>query len=260
MLRIVGLVFAVIAVANGVTVTDSNVFMDTVLSQRVPALIRTTPSLYPAAQIPFHSFKIKKTGLGIRDLKVNLTEGAVKGLDTLVRRVGDCNRPIQVAGNTSITCTLDLSGLNVTYTAQATANPGKDGSVRTFLVEQITLSASYDSNLDLNIERSRAFRSEVRNYTNAELYKILYGSYLTVLNQACKLQQCLGVKCTSSAHAQGSKNDGRRKPRRGDHERSRNRHCRSRFTPFVAYSVPAALCRRTYDASGACSAAEHRLR
>uniref|UniRef100_A0A0K8RFJ0 Putative salivary protein antigen p23 n=1 Tax=Ixodes ricinus TaxID=34613 RepID=A0A0K8RFJ0_IXORI len=235
MLRIVGLVFVVIAVetakaqryedvrdflgllendgtkANGVTVTDSNVFVDTVLSQRVPAIIRTTPSLYPAAQIPFHNFKIKKTGLGIRDLKVNLTEGAVRGLDTLVRRVGDCNRPIQVAGNTSITCTLDLSGLNVTYTAQtkgdnvlstrktiwvhvavrnttarfeATANPGKDGSVRTFLVEQITLSASYDSNLDLNQERSRAFRSEVRNYTNAELYKILYGSYLTVLNQA----------------------------------------------------------------------------
>uniref|UniRef100_A0A090XDD5 Secreted protein n=1 Tax=Ixodes ricinus TaxID=34613 RepID=A0A090XDD5_IXORI len=143
MLRIVGLVFVVIAVetakaqryedvrdflgllendgtkANGVTVTDSNVFVDTVLSQRVPAIIRTTPSLYPAAQIPFHNFKIKKTGLGIRDLKVNLTEGAVRGAGTPWSDAsGDCNRPTQVAGNTSITCTLDLSGLNVTYTAQ----------------------------------------------------------------------------------------------------------------------------------------------
>ncbi|CAN8011135.1 unnamed protein product [Ixodes pacificus] len=131
---------------------------------------------------------IKKTGLGIRDLKVNLTEGAVRGLDTLVRRVGDCNRPIQTKGDnvlsTRKTIWVHVAVRNTTARFEATANPGKDGSVRTFLVEQITLSASYDSNLDLNIERSRAFRSEVRNYTNAELYKILYGSYLTVLNQA----------------------------------------------------------------------------
>ncbi|CAN7988714.1 unnamed protein product [Ixodes hexagonus] len=185
--------------------------MDTVLSQRVPEQIRKTSSLHPAASIPFHNFKIKKTGLGVRDLKVNLTEGAVTGLATGIRRVGDCNRPVQVAGNTSITCTLDLRGLNVTYTAQtkgdnvlstrktiwvrvdvrnatarieATASPGKDGSVRTFLVEDFSLRTSYDSNLDLNAERSKAFRDTVRDYTRTELFRILYGDYLAVLNQA----------------------------------------------------------------------------
>ncbi|EEC07004.1 secreted protein, putative [Ixodes scapularis] len=110
--------FCGLFLGKGATVSDSNFFMDTVLEVHLPGLIRQNPSLYPETLIHTHSFEILSDDCLVRDLKVNLTEGAVKGLDVATSRLGTCGQPFDVWGTTTIFCYLELSGLQVTYTAK----------------------------------------------------------------------------------------------------------------------------------------------
>uniref|UniRef100_G3MRY7 Salivary secreted protein n=1 Tax=Amblyomma maculatum TaxID=34609 RepID=G3MRY7_AMBMU len=191
-------------------VNEANDFIDVVLLQRMPMLIRDTPGLYPTAPLPPFTFKVYKTAITNRDLKVNVTRGGIKNFDTAVRRVGDCD-PKVVAGNTSVTCVISFDGIasdmvavtkgdnllgtikdvgvqavvyNTTGTMEVTAARNRPGFVRTFFVEHVKLEVTPGDNLDLNAVRMSNFKSYIANYLREELYLNLYGNYQTLLNYA----------------------------------------------------------------------------
>lgn len=193
------------------TVREANDFIDVVLLQRMPELVRATPGLYPTAPLPPFSFKVYKTAITNRDLKVNVTEGGFKNFDTSVHRVGDCN-PMLVAGNTSITCTLKFDGIaadlvavtkgdnifgvvktvyvealvyNTTGRFEVTAAPNRPGYVRTFYVDDVKFDIKHSDNLDLNQVRMRNFESFIAEKLTEEFYMNLYGNYRILLNHAC---------------------------------------------------------------------------
>ncbi|XP_077516417.1 salivary anticoagulant protein P23-like isoform X2 [Amblyomma americanum] len=205
------LLLCVVAYVGGSnSVNEANDFIDVVILQRMPSLIRETPGLYPTAPLPPFAFKVYKTAITNRDLKVNVTRGGIKNFDTSVQRVGNCD-PKVVAGNTSVTCMLSFDGIttdlvavtkgdnligtvkevdvqavvyNTTGMFEVTAAPNRPGFVRTFFVEHIKLAVTPGSNLDLNAIRMSNFKSYIANYLREELYLNLYGNYQTLLNYA----------------------------------------------------------------------------
>uniref|UniRef100_V5IDJ4 Putative neural cell adhesion molecule l1 n=1 Tax=Ixodes ricinus TaxID=34613 RepID=V5IDJ4_IXORI len=74
------------------TVQDPNTFVDTVLNEKLPLLIRDSPTLFPVVRIPDFNFVVAKNAFTNLDLYANLTEGAIQGLDTAAKRMGDCPR------------------------------------------------------------------------------------------------------------------------------------------------------------------------
>uniref|UniRef100_A0A6M2E1L8 Putative conserved secreted protein n=1 Tax=Amblyomma tuberculatum TaxID=48802 RepID=A0A6M2E1L8_9ACAR len=72
---------------------DSNAFMDQILLQKMPQLVRSNSRLFPNVTIPEFKFKVESTRGLNRDLKVKMKEGAVRGFDTGVHRTTDCNPP-----------------------------------------------------------------------------------------------------------------------------------------------------------------------
>ncbi|KAK8779347.1 hypothetical protein V5799_019322 [Amblyomma americanum] len=201
----------VVACASAAIVMDSNVFMDSVLQQKMPSLVRGNTKLYPFAPIPDFHFKIKSTGLLNRDLKVNITEGAVRHLDTAPHRIGNCKPPVLVGGKTVVSCDLDLKGVNTTFVAktkgdnlvgtvksiwvqvnatraladfEAAALPGKDASVETFRIRELELKTKYDKALSLSDDRKKDFRKEIEKKVQTTLYEIIYNEYKRVLERA----------------------------------------------------------------------------
>ncbi|XP_075537917.1 salivary anticoagulant protein P23-like isoform X2 [Dermacentor variabilis] len=190
--------------------SQANDFIDVVLLQRMPVLIRETPGLFPAAPLPPYDFKVYKTSITNRDLKVNVTRGGLRNFDTAVIRVGDCI-PALVAGNTSVSCTLSFDGIlaelvtvtkgdnllgivksvdvealvyNTTGRLEVTAAPNRPGFVRTLFVESVNFDVRPGSNLDLNEVRMSNFKSYIANFLREELYMNIYGNYQTLLNHA----------------------------------------------------------------------------
>ncbi|KAH8038752.1 hypothetical protein HPB51_002896 [Rhipicephalus microplus] len=190
--------------ASAATIMDSNVFMDTVLTQKMPSLVRGNTKLYPFSSIPDFHFKIKSTGLFNRDLKVNATEGAIRHLDTAPHRKGSCQPPVLVGGKTTVACELDLSGINTTFLAktkgdnlagtiksiwvnvnatkvltdfEAAALPGKDASVQTFRIKELELKTKYDKSLSLGDDRKKDFRKEFEKKVQTSLYEVIYNEY-----------------------------------------------------------------------------------
>uniref|UniRef100_L7MBL5 Putative amblyomma 40-33 family member n=1 Tax=Rhipicephalus pulchellus TaxID=72859 RepID=L7MBL5_RHIPC len=193
------------------SVNQANDFIDVVLLQRMPALIRETPGLFPAAPLPPHYFKVYKTSITNRDLKVNVTRGGIRNFDTAIHRVGDCI-PALVAGNTSVSCTLSFDGIlaelvavtkgdnllnivksvdvealvyNTTGRLEVTAAPNRPGFVRTLFVEGVNFDVRPGSNLDLNEVRMNNFKTHIANFLREELYMNIYGNYQILLNHAC---------------------------------------------------------------------------
>ncbi|XP_037510945.1 uncharacterized protein LOC119387583 isoform X2 [Rhipicephalus sanguineus] len=192
------------------SVNQANDFIDVVLLQRMPALIRETPGLFPAASLPPHYFKVYKTSITNRDLKVNVTRGGIRNFDTAIHRVGDCV-PALVAGNTSVSCTLSFDGIlaelvtvtkgdnllnivksvdvealvyNTTGRLEITAAPNRPGFVRTLFVEGVNFDVRPGANLDLNEVRMNNFKTNIANFLREELYMNIYGNYQILLNHA----------------------------------------------------------------------------
>ncbi|EEC06365.1 hypothetical protein IscW_ISCW004438 [Ixodes scapularis] len=57
-------VFAIVLVAyaHAATVQEANHFMDTVLNERLPPLVRASPLLFPVVGIPFFRFDLCEMG------------------------------------------------------------------------------------------------------------------------------------------------------------------------------------------------------
>ncbi|KAH7967548.1 hypothetical protein HPB49_025659 [Dermacentor silvarum] len=190
---------------------DSNAFMDQILLQKMPTLVRSNSRLYPNVTIPEFKFKVEATRGINRDLKVKMKEGAIRGFDTGVHRTTDCNPPAPVAFNVSISCVLDFNGIYTTFLAktegdnllgtekrvpvnvtvvdttgrfEATSSTGRAGIVRTFHIDRIRLRTTYGDNLHLNDARKTEFIRQIEEKVMAVLYDALYNDYMHLLNHA----------------------------------------------------------------------------
>ncbi|CAN8029744.1 unnamed protein product [Ixodes persulcatus] len=201
MLRLVTLLLAASTFGNGAAVNDFNDHADEAVGWHQPSAIRNKRSLHLEARIPSYEFEVESNGLFNDDLDVTLTNGAVRGLDDVTRRLGRC---------VGTTCLVDLRGLVISYIAQ-TQGDDLDGTLKHIWVKvrvtsaealfnmndirtreaslnsldigPISVSISYDNYLDLNSGRHKEFVQEVANYTGWELRKILRGSYLAALQE-----------------------------------------------------------------------------
>ncbi|CAN8029745.1 unnamed protein product [Ixodes persulcatus] len=199
MLRLVILFLAGSAFGNGATGNDFYDHVDEAVGWHLPSVIGNRHSLHLEARIPFHSFTVLSNGFFNVDLKVNLTDGAVRGLDDVTRRLKICVRPA---------CLVDLSGLLVSYIAQTRGDGGgrkhiwvkvrvtsapalfnmvdvraREASLNSLFIGPISVSTTYDTYLNLNPRRRKEFVEEVERYTRSELVKILRGSYLAALQE-----------------------------------------------------------------------------
>ncbi|CAN7990413.1 unnamed protein product, partial [Ixodes hexagonus] len=196
--------------AYGASVKDSNDFLDHVLLQKMPPLVRRTAKLYPNATIGEFKFTVERTGITNRELKVKMKQGAIRGFDTGVHRVGDCGPVAAIGFDASISCTVDFTGINATFMAKVEGDnllstdkrilvtvkvvdtvgrfeamsSGRLNKVRTFHIEKIRFNTNYDSHLNLNAARRTKFIEEVEKKVNHELYTLLYNDYLQLLNEA----------------------------------------------------------------------------
>ncbi|KAL1425095.1 hypothetical protein MTO96_019450 [Rhipicephalus appendiculatus] len=92
--------------------------LDTIFNENVPLVVKDSPRLFPYATIGDFSFTVPKNRFTNRDLTVNMTHGEVRGLDTALQRKEDCREPLFRDGQTVVSCSLAINGLNITFIAQ----------------------------------------------------------------------------------------------------------------------------------------------
>lgn len=211
MLKLCLLFLAAASYALSATVRDSNAYVDVIFNEKMPFLVRTSERLFPYAVIPDFRFKVYKNALTNRDLKVNMTRGEIHGLETALRRAGDCQAPYIRDGQTVIGCNLIVQGVNTTFAAlakgdtlvaiwksiwvnvvvrdtmaqfEAIAPPNRDGTLATFLLGDIKFDTTYDSDLSLNEGRRNSFKHEIENRVREELRQIFYNHYKDLLRRA----------------------------------------------------------------------------
>ncbi|XP_037562574.1 uncharacterized protein LOC119441965 [Dermacentor silvarum] len=209
------IIFAVIASASASTVQDSNAYMDLVLEQHLPRLVLGNHELYPGARIPDFHFKILKTGITNRDLKANISDGWIHGFDTGVHRLGNCEQPILLSGNTTVNCVLNMTGIGATLTATTkgdslvgtiktiwvnvtlkketvlrvavTAQHPKPASLMTFFMERLKLKTKYDDNLSLNDDREEQFEELIEEKVRDILISAIYNPYKAMFETAVQM-------------------------------------------------------------------------
>uniref|UniRef100_A0A6M2CSI2 Putative salivary secreted protein salivary gland overexpressed n=1 Tax=Rhipicephalus microplus TaxID=6941 RepID=A0A6M2CSI2_RHIMP len=197
-----------------VGISDANTFVDNIFKDNQPPRVRESPRLYPYATIGDFIFTVPKNRITNRDLTVNMTHGEVRGLDTALRRKGDCEVPFFHDGRTVVSCDLVIQGLNITFTslvkgdslmaswktiwvnvdvadsnvhfeAITPVGPGI-GILRAFHIVDITLDVTYDNNLSLNKGRSEKFKEEIATKVEKELRRIFF-EYKSLLPRSVEL-------------------------------------------------------------------------
>lgn len=203
---------AIVAYVSASSVSDANHFLDTVLGEKVPALIEDYQSLYPFATTLPSYFEIPSTNiLTNRALQVDVSHGEYRGFHDAVKRLGDCQAPVLRDGKTSIKCTLDFAGMTANYTTmtkgdnllatqktiwvravvvdttgqfEAVAEPGRNGSLQTFQIDNLKLQVTNDDNLKLNQRRQREFTRYFEEIVRIRLLDFFYDNYRRVLARA----------------------------------------------------------------------------
>uniref|UniRef100_A0A0K8R7U8 Putative cytotoxin-like protein n=1 Tax=Ixodes ricinus TaxID=34613 RepID=A0A0K8R7U8_IXORI len=205
------LFLGVLSCAQAATVIEANNFVDTVLQERLPLVVRQSPSLFPAAHIPVFSFVVPHNAITNRDLDVNMTEGMIHGLDTALRRMGDCQSRDVKDGFPSIQCTLDLNEVNTTFLAltrgdnvvrslkhiwvhavtvdsiarlEITGSQTRVASLRAFDVQNLHFVTTYDRELHLNTDRSRQFKEHVELKVKEALQDIMQNEIKVLLSRS----------------------------------------------------------------------------
>ncbi|XP_049270156.1 uncharacterized protein LOC119387586 [Rhipicephalus sanguineus] len=214
MLQFCILVLATVSYVSSTTVTDANAFVDTIINEDVPVLVKESPRLFPYATIEDFSFTVHQNRVTNRDLTVNMTRGKVRGLDTAVQRREDCEALFLRDGQTIVVCDLAIQGLDITFTSlvkgdnlvgiwktisvnvavtdgtiqfEAKVPTGhRGGTLRAFSIKDLHLYVTYDSNLSLNEERSQKFKEEVSAKVREELRHIL-AEYVSLVRRAVNL-------------------------------------------------------------------------
>lgn len=194
---------------GGNSVSQANDFVDTVLLQRMPTLIRET-FIQGHLSLPYHYFKVYKTSWTNRDLKVNVLSGRFRHFNTAVTRSDDCVLSM-VAGNVSVSCRLDVDGIvaelqtetkgdnlfattksvrvdarmsGMTGRLEVTSAMNQPAYLRTFIVENGYFDVTVGHNLELNSVRMSNFESNIRRYLGQQLQEKFYSYYETLLGHA----------------------------------------------------------------------------
>ncbi|XP_049269530.1 uncharacterized protein LOC119387591 [Rhipicephalus sanguineus] len=211
----ISVAFAVFSCASAGTIPEANAYIDTVLDHYLPPLVRSTRDLYPNVAIPDFRFKILKTGITNRDLKVNITDAGIHGFDEGIHRLGNCENPMLVDGNTTVNCVLNMTGIGATLTATTkgdtlvgtiktiwvnvtlkketvlkvsiTALPQRPPSLQTFFMENLKLKTKYDDNLSLNEDREDQFEDLIEEKVKDFLIIAVYNPYKAVFDRAVQL-------------------------------------------------------------------------
>ncbi|CAN7950116.1 unnamed protein product, partial [Ixodes pacificus] len=146
-----------------------------------------------------------------RDLEVEMTEGLIHGLETALRRSGDCQSRDVTDGFPSILCTLDFSNVNTTFLAltrgdnvvrslkhiwvhvftvdsiarlEITGSQTRAASLRAFDVQNVQFITTYDRELHLNTDRSRQFKEHVELKVKEALQDILQNEIKVLLSRS----------------------------------------------------------------------------
>ncbi|XP_075537915.1 salivary anticoagulant protein P23-like [Dermacentor variabilis] len=189
------------------SVSKANDFVDTVLLQRMPTLVRRYQGSFSLA--PYY-FKVYKTSWTNRDLKVYVNSGQFRNFDTSVRRVGDCVLAM-VAGNVSLSCALSIGGIaaelhtetkgdgllgiiksvrvealqyQTTGKVEVTAALNQPAFVRTLIVDNAGFEVTPGHNLELNSIRMRNFKSRMGAYLMEQMREKFYSNYEAILRHA----------------------------------------------------------------------------
>ncbi|KAL3243716.1 hypothetical protein MRX96_020103 [Rhipicephalus microplus] len=152
-----------------------------------------SPQLYPYATIEDFSFKVPNNRITNRELKVKMTRGEVRGLETALQRFGDCQVPLLRDEQTVIVCNLTMQGVNVTFSSLVDGDSLFSGW-KTIWVELWVrnLTGTYSStsrmtaNLSLNKGRLEKFKHEIKAKVKKELYP-MYSEYVSLLRRAVSL-------------------------------------------------------------------------
>ncbi|CAN8025403.1 unnamed protein product [Ixodes persulcatus] len=207
-----GLLFlGALGYAHAATVNEANNFVDTVLNERLQRAVRLSGSLFPFAPIPVFNFVVPNNATTNRDLDVEMTEGLIHGLDTALRRMGDCQSRNVNDGFPSILCTLDFSGVNTTFLAlttgddvagelklawvhvvtvdsiarlEITGSETRVASLQAFDVQNLQLITTYNRDLHLNTDRSRQFKEHVELKVKEALQDILKNELKVLLSRS----------------------------------------------------------------------------
>ncbi|KAL1442058.1 hypothetical protein MTO96_008066 [Rhipicephalus appendiculatus] len=170
---------ALIAVSWAGGAKDSNAFMDQILLQKMPNLVRSNSRLFPNVTIPEFKFKVESTRGLNRDLKVKMKEGAVRGFDTGIHRTTDCNPPVPVAFNVSVSCLLDFNGIYTTFVAK-TEGDNLLGTEKRVPVNVTVVDTTGRFEATSATGRAGVIEEKVM----AVLYDALYNDYMHLLNRA----------------------------------------------------------------------------
>ncbi|XP_037268409.2 salivary anticoagulant protein P23 [Rhipicephalus microplus] len=214
MLKFCVLALATVSCVSSADVNDANTFIDIILKEKVPSLVKESPQLYPYATIEDFSFKVPNNRITNRELKVKMTRGEVRGLETALQRFGDCQVPLLRDEQTVIVCNLTMQGVNVTFSSlvdgdslfsgwktiwvnvnvtdgltriEAKFPVGRTGgTLGAELNRDLQLDVTYDSNLSLNKGRLEKFKHEIKAKVKKELYP-MYSEYVSLLRRAVSL-------------------------------------------------------------------------
>uniref|UniRef100_L7MBM3 Putative amblyomma 40-33 family member n=1 Tax=Rhipicephalus pulchellus TaxID=72859 RepID=L7MBM3_RHIPC len=207
------LVLATVSHVSSSRVSDANAFVDTIFREHVPPRVRESRRLYPYATIGDFSFKVHKNRFTDRDLTVNMMHGEVRGLDTALQRRGDCRAPFFRGGLSVVVCNLTMQGLNITFTSMANRDPridswktiwvnvnvtdsivhleakapagGGHGDLRAFVIKDMRLDVTYDSELSLNTGISEKFKEEISAKVKEGLRPI-FSEYMSIVGRAVR--------------------------------------------------------------------------
>uniref|UniRef100_A0A0K8RGS1 Putative cytotoxin-like protein n=1 Tax=Ixodes ricinus TaxID=34613 RepID=A0A0K8RGS1_IXORI len=206
-----GLLFlGALGYAHAATVNEANNFVDTVLNEKLRHTVLLSRSLFPFVRIPVFSFVVPNNATTNRDLDVEMTEGLIHGLDTALRRMGDCQSNVK-DGFPSILCTLDFSEVNTTFLALTTGDdvPGelklawvhvvtvdsiarleitgsetRVASLQAFDVQNLQFRTTYNQDLHLNTDRSRYFKERIELKVKEVLQDILKNEMKVLLSRS----------------------------------------------------------------------------
>ncbi|KAL3243715.1 hypothetical protein MRX96_020102 [Rhipicephalus microplus] len=171
MLKLCILVLATVSYVSSAGVGDANTFVDTIFREKMPFLVKGSPRLFPFATIADFKFKVYKNQITNRDLKgLNITFTSLAKGDTLI------------AIWKTIWVNVGVRDTMAQFEASAPINQG--GTLRTFLLDDIKLDVTYDSDLSLNEGRREKFKEEIIVRVKDELRHIFYNDYKDLLRRA----------------------------------------------------------------------------
>ncbi|KAL3243712.1 hypothetical protein MRX96_020099 [Rhipicephalus microplus] len=188
-------------------VSQANEFVDSVLLQRMTALVRETSE---QLSLPSHFFRVHGTSLRNDDLEVDVISGRFKNFGNAVRRRGNCVHSM-VAENVTISCSLSIDGVVAELLAEwececwygsknyihvdapmcattglleVTSARNKPAFLRTFLVDDSCFEVTHGDNNFLNSGRRNNFDSHISRYLGEQLQQKFYSYYEEKLEQA----------------------------------------------------------------------------